>query len=331
MSQSDVYRELSKKLMLENSTVMPKIWRMLCTEREAEIVNSLPATAEELAAKFSTALGEIQEILDGLFKRGTVIDSVKGGVTTWRMPKQPLQLHDWTISWPEAPEALLDLWREFEETDYPALLELVTQIKLPAFMRVVPIDEVISPKNQVLAHEDALKLLEAASTIAITDCVCRKLLKRCDKPLDVCLQLNRAAEFAIKRGTGRKIGVSEGLEILKRARDAGLVHFTENSAGRVNVLCNCCDCCCEMLRFAKDPKTKGVLNPSRYLASVEADACTMCTLCVDVCPMDAITADSGDAAIVNGDACIGCGLCAHECPTDAITLVEVRSADFIPA
>jgi NAD-dependent dihydropyrimidine dehydrogenase PreA subunit len=331
MSQSDVYRELSKKLLLENSTVMPKIWRMLCSEMEAGIVNSLPATADDLALKFSTTAEEMQAILDGLFKRGTLIDAVKGGVTTYRMPKHALQLHDWTISWPGAPEDLLELWREFEETDYPALLELVTQIKLPAFMRVIPINEVISAKNQVLATEDAVKLLQAASTIAITDCVCRKLMKRCDKPLDVCLQLNRAAEFAIKRGTGSRITVEEGVKILKRARDAGLVHFTENSGGRVNVLCNCCDCCCEMLRFAKDAKTRGVIAPSRYLASVDSDACIMCALCEDVCPMDAIKADSGDFALVDKDSCIGCGLCAHECPSDAISLVETRPADFIPA
>lgn len=331
MPQSDVYRELSKKIMLEHSTVMPKIWRMLCTEQEADIVNSLPATVEELASKFGLSAEETQASLDGLFRRGVVIDAVKGGVVTYRMPRHPLQLHDWTISWPEAPEALLDLWREFEETDYPALLELVTQIKMPAFMRVIPIDEAIAAKNQVLAHEDAVSLLKAASTIAITDCVCRKLLKRCDKPLDVCLQLNRAAEFAIKRGTGRKIGLDEGIAILKRARDAGLVHFTENSAGKVNVLCNCCDCCCEMLRFGKNVKTRGVLAPSRYLAVVDEDACTMCSLCVDVCPMDAVTADSGDAALVDGELCLGCGLCAHECPTNAVTLVETRPADFIPA
>jgi Pyruvate/2-oxoacid:ferredoxin oxidoreductase delta subunit len=331
MSQSDVYRELSRKVFLEDSTVILKIWRLLCNEREAAIVNSLPATAEELAMKFGTPVEEMQTVMDGLFKRGVVIDSIKGETTTYRMPKHPLQLHDWTISWPEAPVELLELWREFGETDYPALLELITRIKLPAFMRVIPISEAISTRSQALAPEDAVKLLQSASSIAVTDCVCRKLTKKCDRPLDVCLQLNRAAEFAIKRGTGRKISLEEGVEILNRARDAGLVHFTENSASRVNMLCNCCDCCCELLRFAKDAKNRGVFAPSRYEASVDADACTACSLCADVCPMDAIQAVPGDAALVDKDSCIGCGLCAHECPAGAIALVEARSEDFIPA
>jgi len=331
MSRSDVYRELSKKVLMENSTILPRIWRMLCSELEADIVNALPASAGELAEKFGMPEEEMQVILNGLFRRGVVIDAAKNGVTLYRMPKHVVQLHDWTISWEGISEELLELWREFEEKDYPGLLELVTMIKMPSFMRVVPIGETVSTKNQVLAHEDALKLLESSSTIAITDCVCRKLMKRCDKPLGVCLQLNRAAEFAIKRGTGRRIGIDEAVAVLKRSRDAGLVHLTENTAARTNVLCNCCTCCCEMLRFASDVKTKGVLAPSRYLASVDADACTMCAFCEDVCPMGAIRADSGDCAVVEAETCIGCGLCAHECPAGAIGLVETRPADFIPA
>ncbi|MBN1364154.1 MAG: 4Fe-4S binding protein [Syntrophaceae bacterium] len=331
MSQPDVYRELSKKLIFENSPVMQKIWRMLCDEREANIVNLLPATTEELATKFGTTVKEMQTIMDRLFKRGVIIDSVKGGITTYRMPKHPLQLHDWTLSSPEISEELMELWREFGETDYPALLDLIHQIKIPAFMRVIPIGETILTKNQVLGTEDAVKILQSASTIAVTDCVCRKLAKKCDRPVDVCLQLNRAAEFVIKRGTGRKISFEEGVEILKRANDAGLVHLTENSANRVNMLCNCCDCCCELLRFAKDAKYRAIFNPSRYEASVNADACNMCNVCVDICPMDAIQADSGDFVVVDKNNCIGCGVCAHQCPTNAITLVEVRSADFIPA
>ena len=48
MEQQDVYRELSKKLMMENSTVIPKIWRAVCSEEEADLVNLLPASLEQL-------------------------------------------------------------------------------------------------------------------------------------------------------------------------------------------------------------------------------------------------------------------------------------------
>ena len=129
MSQQDVYRELSKKLLMENSTVLPRIWKIVCSDKEAEIVNALPGTADEIARKFGMTEGDMLPILHGLYHRGVVFEAVRDGVTTYRMPRHMLQFHDATILWKEAPEALMDLWIEFGETEYPGLLELVTQIK----------------------------------------------------------------------------------------------------------------------------------------------------------------------------------------------------------
>lgn len=331
MAQQDLYRELSRKLLMEHSTVLPRIWSTVCSENEAEIVNALPATAAELAGKFGRTTDEMLSILQELFHRGAVFEAIKGGVTTYRMPRHMVQFHDSTILWEEAPQELMDLWVEFDETEYPGLLDFVTQIKLPSFMRVIPVGETIATKNQVLAYEDALKMLESANALAVTTCVCRKLMKKCDKPLDVCLQLNRGAEYTIKRRTGRKIDLDEAKQILKRSQEAGLVHLTENTPGRSNVLCNCCSCCCEMLRFAHDTKTKGVLAPSRYQARLDSDACTGCSLCEDICPLNAISLGSEGVAEIKADSCIGCGLCATVCPGNAISLVEIRPTDFIPA
>lgn len=331
MSQQDVYRELSKKLLMENSTILPRIWKIVCSDREAEIVNALPGTADELARKFAMREEDMLPILQGLYHRGVAFETVRDGVTTYRMPRHMLQFHDATILWKEAPQELMDLWVEFGETEYPGLLELVTQIKMPSFMRVVPIGETIVAKNQVLAREDAMQMLESASALAVTTCVCRKLLKKCDKPLEVCLQINRGAEYTIKRGTGRKIDLAEAKEILKRSQEAGLVPLTENMPGKSNVICNCCSCCCEMLRFAKDSKTKGVLAPSRYQVGITSGSCTGCGLCEDICPMGAVALGPDDIAILNAEACIGCGLCVTVCPSEAMSLLEIRPADFIPS
>ncbi len=330
MEQQDVYRELSKKLMLENSTILPKIWRIVCSDEEAQLVNRLPATLEQLVQESGKAAEKMQDTIDELFHRGVIFDFVKDGAVFYRMPRHILQFHDATILWPEAPEELFTLWEEFEDTDYPQLLELVTAIKLPSFMRVIPIGETIEARNQVLAFEDARKMLESAGSIAVTTCVCRKLMKRCDGPLEVCLQINRGAEYNIKRGTGRKVSLDEAVAILKISEAAGLVHMTENTAGKSNVLCNCCNCCCEMLRFATNEKTKGVLAPSRFQAKVDAGTCTTCGMCMEICPVEAIALDTDDIAAVNADACIGCGLCATVCPIEAISLFEVRPKEFIP-
>jgi len=55
-------------------------------------------------------------------------------------------------------------------------------------------------------------------------------MRKCDKPIDVCLQINKGAQYALKRGTGRRIDAEEAKTILRRAEAAGLVHLTENKA-----------------------------------------------------------------------------------------------------
>ncbi len=114
-------------------------------------------------------------------------------------------------------------------------------------------------------------------------------------------------------------------------RPAGLVHLTENKAGIGTVICNCCNCCCIGLPYARNADTNGLLVPSRYRAVVDENACTGCGICVDDCPMDAMILNESNLAEVNVEACIGCGVCTHACPTDAIGLKVVRTADFIPA
>ncbi|MDT8273396.1 MAG: 4Fe-4S binding protein [Desulfomonilia bacterium] len=330
MTQQDVYRELSKKLMMEHSSILPKIWNSICSLEEAEIINALPATPEDLASRFAKPREEMQSLLEDLYHRGVVFDYVRDGVIYYRMPRHVIQFHDATILWEEAPQEMMDLWIEFGETDYPQLLELVTEIRMPSFMRVIPINETLATKNQVLAYEDALQLLENASTIAVTTCVCRKLLKKCENSIENCIQINKGAEYNLKRGTGRAIGIEEAKQILKDAQASGLVHLTENIGGNSNVICNCCTCCCEMLRFATDSRTKGVLAPSRYRATVNEEDCTACEACVDICPVGSISMSRGEVALVEAETCIGCGLCATLCPVAAISLIEVRPEEFIP-
>ncbi len=52
-------------------------------------------------------------------------------------------------------------------------------------------------------------------------------------------------------------------------------------------------------------------------AKVNAEECTACGACVDVCPVDAIKV--GDVAVIDAETCTDCGACVDECPVDAIT------------
>jgi len=112
---------------------------------------------------------------------------------------------------------------------------------------------------------------------------------------------------------------------------AGLVHTSNNSADRANLICNCCPCCCTVLRGRTQHNHPHAFETSRFEAHVNDVNCTGCGICVDErCPVKAIALNDG-VAVVDAAKCIGCGLCVTGCPEETIELRERASIPEIPA
>jgi len=214
------------------------------------------------------------------------------------------------------------------EKEWPGYGRKIMDLLPASIMRVIPVNEGIEPESRILAYDDVIKLIENAKTLSVTKCSCRVIDGACGKPLEVCMQVDRAAEYSLERGTGRALSKSEAIELLKMCEEEGLVHVADNRQVVGHVICNCCKDCC--LNWSVMTGPKKWVAPSRFKAIVDPDLCTGCETCSERCFFDAIAVND-DLAVVNGEKCMGCGVCTVSCPTEALRLKEVRAADFVPA
>ncbi len=190
-------------------------------------------------------------------------------------------------------------------------------------LRVIPVSKSVSTELNVMDYEEAENLIKMQSKIIVAPCICRKehtmMDQGCDKPLETCLIFGGGAYIYLSRNIGREITQEEAIEILHDGMDKGLVVQPSNAKKPVN-MCLCCGCCCQILKNIKDTDAPAKIVNSSYFAKVDADECTGCEACTDICPMEAVQMDDDQIAQVTADRCIGCGLCVTACEFDAMAL-----------
>jgi NAD-dependent dihydropyrimidine dehydrogenase PreA subunit len=198
-------------------------------------------------------------------------------------------------------------------------------------VRVVPVEKSIESLTTVHPHEEVAQFVEKADYIAVAQCACRESVGKCDKPKDVCMIFGPFGEFLVQRNRARHVSKAEAMEVLDRCEKEGLVHTSNNSADKAGLICNCCPCCCTILRGRTQLNHPHAFSPSRYEARIHEDECTGCGVCAeDRCPMGAIEMSDG-VAVMHREKCIGCGLCVTGCPVQAITLAQRENSPDIPA
>jgi len=332
MTERTLYERLAEQVGAGDSKIIAAIFETLAGDEEARVLLAAapPASVEEISERTGMGAGDVEKMIDPLFRKGLLFKAKKKEGTRYYRARHLLQLHDSTAVANDASREMLDLWKRFMETDWADFSKKVEEILPGSVIRVIPVNVSIDSNSQILAFEDVRELVASARSLAVTKCSCRVISGGCGKPLEVCLQLDRAADYAIERGTGKRLSKEEALSMLKMCEEEHLVHVAENKRASGNVICNCCADCCMNWASLRTGLGK-FCAPSRFRALVGVEACNGCQECLDVCFFDALGMDSqGGVAAVDAAKCMGCGLCQAACPIDAISMQVARPEEFVP-
>ena len=322
-----VYSRLAKVLdTLPNgfpaaeSGVEMKLLKKIFSPEEAELFCRMRLsfeTAEQVSQRTGLPMEGLEEKLLHMSEKGQLMHIDFGGIHVFKMLPYVFGIFEFQLP---------HLDREFAELneEYGPVYGKQFFSKTPQMMYTLPIEEEIMSNQEALSYDRVSAIVEQSQSFMVQECICKKeqalLDNPCKKPLEICMAFAPVPGIFQDSNVGRAVTKEEAKSILKKAEEAGLVHLTNNFQNGRFFICNCCGCCCGVLKGINKlgiPASK-VIN-SHYYAVIDPDACTACGVCADErCQVNAITA--GDAYSVIPENCIGCGLCISTCPSQAISL-----------
>jgi len=329
------------------SPVFIKILQILFTPEQAALACKFPVTPtaiDTLARKLSIPVDELDGIVTDMAMRGLVFDTYHNDVRFIVLAPVVWGFFEFTFMRvrDDVPQAeLATLFEQYLSED-PDVSRSIYQGTVPMTRSLVhenalPADE----HTEILDYERATWLISEARAHSVSLCSCRHkashLGKACDKPLEVCLMLNSAAEIFTRQGFAKMISKDRALRIVEECRDQGLAQSGDNIKKKISFICNCCSCCCELFNAIKCFNISSALVSSNWISQIDEEKCTGCGLCVKACPTDALyleEQEKGDTAVkkavVNKDICMGCGVCYSTCKKGAVTMKQRAQRVFTP-
>ncbi|MDX9789096.1 MAG: 4Fe-4S binding protein [Desulfobacterales bacterium] len=334
----DSYEKFMKKLdslpiksPRTQSNVEIEILKRLMTPEEAELgshLSGIPEPAVVIAERAGMDAADLKVVLDAMVGKGAIF-KVYTEEPLYCLVAMIPGIYEFQVGRLSVED--VKLWeRYYDEKAGKVLFSHETPI-----LRVLPVNQSITPEMTVYQYEEVEKLIDKAVVITLADCICRtnkKLIgEGCDAPVkDTCIYLDAWGDYFAENKFGRRATKEEAKAVLARSREAGLVLNALNVQDGSFFICSCCGCCCAGLRGINELELPTAVAKSNYLAVISSDDCTGCGACVESCHVHAL-ALVDDVAVLKQERCIGCGVCVGACNFDAISMKRKDEIEQPPA
>ena len=345
----DIYNKLGNKL--ENLTyrapynkAMYDIVKELYTLEEAELIVKMPdgiADIKTLVKITGYPIDRLQILLEKLCSKGLVFDLQLNGKLFYVV--SPMIIGFFELTMMRTGENLNSkewarLFSVYLDSDdlYKANFGKGMDI---GFSRAVPHDNAFTDEAyvEVVDYQKVEALVAEQDKFAIGLCSCRHEKmhtgeKKCDIPVDNCSSFGPMADFVIRRNLAKEVSKTEALESIERSKEMGLVFLADNVKNNITYLCQCCGCCCNVMRGFTKFGYENIFVTSDYIAEVDSEKCVNCEVCFKACHVNAFEEkfDGEKTAIKVNKNCIGCGVCVSRCPKEAILFKQREKKVYVP-
>ncbi len=339
MTETDVYERLAYHLSTLGMGYPPtdslmEILRENFSPVEAEVALALPTSViplqpvpvSEMISRTAISEATLYHTLEGLSKRGLVFcGKTPDGQTGYALQQVGFSFPQ-TFFWKGEDTAQSRHMAALVAKYFNRNVTRAAYSSETDAYRYVPATGPRDPGMQaVLPHHTMESVLKNVSDFAVCHCSCRMIAalrgRPCDHPTEVCIKFDEMAGYVVDRQFGREISREEALELIRQSEEMGLVHFVDNTRGKIKHNCNCCGCACWNVGAIKRRKIpRDVIMAVYFVRETDEDACTGCGECADVCPVDAVVMEE-DLPRIDPQWCIGCGVCVSRCPAGAAKLI----------
>jgi electron transport complex protein RnfB len=303
------------------SGVELKLLAKMYTVEEAEIASEMrmtPETPSEIAARIGKEPVATQALLEAMAEKGLIRSKEKGEERKFGLMPFVVGIYESQLGRLIEETALL--FEEYYETFAEKAIGMT-----PALHLVIPVEKSIPFEVQVFPYEQASQLLEEAKSFGVRKCICRVqralVGEPCKYPVESCLVFAPFEDAFRNDSDVRVLTKEEAFRILRETEEAGLIHSSANVREGHSYICNCCTCCCGIMRAVAQFGLENSIAKSDFFAVVNPELCTGCGTCVKRCQFAAPTLVDG-VSQVNQRHCVGCGLCVVTCPSQALSLVR---------